>query len=71
MTTSCAVKDKLVQQLNHLNDKLNSLHPAWVRSPEARDEIQSQREALYLQIKQHRKNGHNGQRCPAIQFNRA
>jgi hypothetical protein len=63
----CAVKDNLVNQLILLNDKLNALNPGWERNEKAREEIQLRREVLYLEIKQHRKKGHNGQRCPGVE----
>ena len=64
---NCKVKDNLVNQLILLNNKLNSLNPSHVHDEKAREEIQLRRESLYLEIKQHRKKGHNGQPCPAIQ----
>jgi hypothetical protein len=64
---TCPVKDDLVNQLMLLNDKLNSLNPNWVRDEEVRNEIQLRRESLYVEIKRHRKNGHDGQRCPGVE----
>ena len=63
----CPIKDDLVNQLTDLNNKLNTLSPALVRSEQARDEIQQRREVLYVEIKLHRKKGHQGKPCPAAQ----
>ena len=63
----CKVKDDLVNQLTALNDKLNTLSPAWLNSEQARAEVQERREALYVEIKRHRAKGHEGKPCPAIQ----
>jgi hypothetical protein len=63
----CRVKDNLVNQLTDLNNKLNTLSPALVRGGQERDEIQQRREALYMEIKLHRKKGHQGKPCPAVQ----
>ena len=63
----CRVKDNLVNQLIALNNKLNTLSPAWLRSQQARAVVQEQRESLYVEIKQHRAKGHEGKSCPAAQ----
>jgi hypothetical protein len=63
----CQVKNDLVNQLIALNDKLNTLSPAMVRSEHARAEVQQQRENLYVEIKRHRAKGHRGKPCPAVQ----
>ena len=63
----CLVKDALVNQLIALNDKLNTLSPALVHSEQAREEVQQQRESLYIEIKRHRAKGHQGKPCPAVQ----
>jgi hypothetical protein len=63
----CNVKDDLVNQLIALNDKLNTLSPALLRSEQARAKVQEQRESLYVEIKQHRAKGHEGKPCPAAQ----
>jgi hypothetical protein len=63
----CKVKDDLVNQLHALNDKLNTLSPALVHSPQARAEVQLRRESLYAEIKLHRAKGHEGKPCPAVQ----
>jgi hypothetical protein len=69
MTTenTCKVKDGLVNQLIALNNKLNTLSPSLVRSEQARDEIQQRRDALNVEIKLHRKKGHQGKPCPAVE----
>src|SRR5437868_12405615 len=67
MRNRCKVKDDLVNQLVTLNDKLNTLSPALLRSEQARAEVQDQRERLYVEIKLHRAKGHDGKPCPAIQ----
>jgi hypothetical protein len=69
MTTGnhCQVKDDLVNQLIALNDKLNTLSPALLHSAQAREEVQQQRENLYVEIKRHRAKGHQGKPCPAVQ----
>jgi hypothetical protein len=64
---SCKVKDDLVNQLIALNGKLNTLSPSLLRSEQARAEVQERRESLYLEIKLHRKKGHDGKPCPAVQ----
>ncbi len=56
----CQVKDGLVNQLIALNDKLNTLSPALLHSEQAREEVQQQRENLYVEIKRHRAKGHQG-----------
>jgi hypothetical protein len=61
------VKDDLVNQLISLNSKLNTLSPNLLRSEQARAEVQERREILYVEIKRHRKNGHDGKPCPAVQ----
>ena len=61
----CKVKDDLVNQLIALNNKLNNLSAAFLRSEVARAEVQELREALYIEIKRHRAKGHEGKRCPA------
>ncbi len=63
----CQVKDGLVNQLIALNDKLNTLSPALLHSEQAREEVQQQRENLYVEIKRHRAKGHQGKPCPAGQ----
>ena len=62
----CPVKDDLVNQLIALNDKLNTLSPALLHSEQAREEVQQQRENLYVEIKRHRAKGHQGKPCPAV-----
>jgi hypothetical protein len=64
---TCKVKDALVNQLLHLNNKLNTLSPALLHSELARAQVQEQRESLYDEIKKHRKTGHDGKPCPAAQ----
>ena len=64
----CEVKDALVNELLLLNNKLNTLSPTSLRSEQARAEVQERREILQTEIKQHRKNGHDGAPCPAIEF---
>jgi hypothetical protein len=68
MTTGnkCKVKDHLVNQLIALNNNLDTLSPALLRSEQARAKVQEQRERLYVEIKRHRAKGHNGKSCPAI-----
>jgi hypothetical protein len=61
------VKDDLVNQLIALNNKLNTLSPALLRSEQARAEVQERRESLYAEIKRHRAKGHEGKPCPAAQ----
>jgi hypothetical protein len=63
----CNVKDDLVNLLMALNDKLNTLSPAWLHSEQARAEVQERRESLYVEINQHRAKGHEGKPCPAAQ----
>ena len=63
----CQVKDDLVNQLIALNNKLNTLSPALLHSEQAREEVQQQRENLYVEIKRHRAKGHGGKPCPAVQ----
>jgi hypothetical protein len=63
----CEVKDDLVNQLISLNDKLNTLSPALLHSPQARAEVQEQRLILYAEIKRHKAKGHEGKPCPAAE----
>jgi hypothetical protein len=63
----CKVKDDLVNQLIALNSKLNTLSPDLLRSDQARAEVQEKREMLYAEIKRHRKTGHEGKHCPAVE----
>ena len=67
---TCKVKDALVNQLLHLNNKLNTLSPALLRDERARAKVQEERERLYVEIKRHRAKGHDGKSCPAIQRER-
>jgi len=66
----CEVKDDLVNQLVALNNKLNTLSPALLRSEQARAEVQEERQRLYVEIKRHRAKGHDGKPCPATQRER-
>jgi len=63
----CKVKDDLVNQLIALNDKLNTLSPAWLHNQQARAVVQERRESLYVELKRHRAKGHEGKSCPAAQ----
>jgi len=63
----CKVKDDLVNQLIALNSKLNTLSPDLLHSEQGRAEVQEKRETLYAEIKRHRKTGHEGKHCPAVQ----
>jgi len=63
---TCHIEDHLVRELSTLNEKLNTLSPGWVRSEEAREEIQKRRETLQTEIKHHRSKGHDGKRCPSF-----
>jgi hypothetical protein len=63
----CQVKDDLVNLLIALNDKLNTLSPALLHSAQAREEVQQQRENLYIEIKRQRAKGHQSKPCPAVQ----
>ena len=67
---TCRVKDALVNELLLLNNKLNTLSPTLLHSKEARAQVQERREILQIEIKQHRKNGHDGRPCPAVEFPR-
>lgn len=62
----CSIQDDLVSELAALSTKLNTLSPNWVRSEQAREEIQQRREALQIELKRHRAKGHDGQRCPGF-----
>jgi hypothetical protein len=64
---NCKVKDNLVNQLIALNNKVNTLSPGLLHSEQARVEVEEKREGLYLEIKLHRKKGHDGKPCPAVQ----
>ena len=63
----CKVKDELVNRLVALNNKLNSLSPAFLHSAGDRAEVQLQRESLHVEIKRHKAKGHDGKPCPAVQ----
>ena len=63
----CKVKDDLVNQLIALNNKLNTLSPDLLHSEQTRAEVQERRESLYVEIKRHRKIGHEGKHCPAVE----
>ena len=67
LVNMCKVKDNLVNQLIALNNNLNTLSPAWLRSQQARARVQERRESLQVEIKQHRAKGHEGKPCPAVQ----
>ena len=69
--TTCRVESDLVRELAMLSNKLNTLSPSWVRNEESREEIQQRREALQVEIKQHRKKGHDGKSCPSFDARRA
>jgi hypothetical protein len=64
---TCRIKDALVNELLVLNNKLNTLSPERLHSEEARAKVQERRETLYDEIKRHRKAGHQGKPCPAVQ----
>jgi hypothetical protein len=64
----CKVKDDLVNQLIALNNKVNALSPDLLHSEQGRAEVQEKREVLYVEIKRHRKTGHEGKPCPAVQY---
>ena len=64
--TNCRVDDGLVRELTALNAKLNTLSPSWERDAEKRNEIEEQRETLRVELKDHRKKGHDGRKCPAF-----
>jgi hypothetical protein len=64
---TCKVKDALVNELLRLNNKLDTLSPDLLRSEDARTQVQERREVLQIEIKQHRKKGHEGKPCPAVQ----
>jgi hypothetical protein len=63
----CKVKDDLVNQVIALNNKLNTLSPAFLHGEQARAQVQEHRETVYLEIKRHRAKGHEGKPCPAAQ----
>lgn len=63
----CSVKEDLVNQLIHLNCKVNRLSPNWLQSAEARVEVQQQRESVSAEIRLHRTKGHEGKPCPAAE----
>ena len=63
----CNVKDDLVNLLIALNNKLNTLSPAFLHSEQARAKVQERRESLYVEIRHHRAKGHEGKPCPAVQ----
>jgi hypothetical protein len=65
--SKCKLKDDLVNQLIGLNNKLNTLSPAWLHSQQARAVVQERRESLYVELKRHRAKGHEGKPCPAAQ----
>jgi hypothetical protein len=62
----CRIQDDLVSELTALSSKLNRPNPTWVRSEAEQDEIQKRRETLQVELKQHRKKGHNGTRYPGF-----
>jgi hypothetical protein len=39
-----------------------------LHSEQGRAEVQEKREVLYVEIKRHRKTGHEGKPCPAVQY---
>jgi len=67
LANKCKVKDGLVNQLIALNNKVNALSPDLLHSEQERAEVQEKREALYVEIKRHRKTGHEGKPCPAVE----
>lgn len=66
---NCKVKDGLVNQLVTLNNKLNTLSPALLRSEQARADVQERRERLYVEIKRHRAKGHMANLVPPSSAN--
>jgi hypothetical protein len=66
----CRVKDDLVNRLVALNNKLNNLSPTLLHSPEARAEVQAEREQLFIEMRQHKTRGHEGKPCPAVEHAR-
>ena len=63
---TCRVEDNLVRELAVLSNKLNTLSPNWVRDELERELIQERRETLQVEIKRHRKKGHDGKGCPSF-----
>jgi len=63
---TCQIEDDLVSELTTLNNKLNTLSPAWVHDEQGREAIQERRLTLQAEIKQHRIKGHDGNHCPAF-----
>jgi hypothetical protein len=64
---TCKVNDALVAQMIVLNDELSALGPSSFRDDQVRAEIQQKRESLHAEIRVHRKKGHDGKTCPAVQ----
>ena len=64
----CKVKDDLVNQLIALSNKLNALSPTLVHSEQAQEEVQQQREKLYVEMMRHRAKGHRGKSCPSFRW---
>ena len=51
LANKCKIKDRLVNRLIALNNKLNTLSPALLRGEQARAEVQELRQELYVDIK--------------------
>jgi prefoldin subunit 5 len=62
---NCKTHTELVDAIQSLNNKLNFLSPERVTGEAQLTKVTEQREALLIEIRQHRKKGHDGRPCPA------
>jgi hypothetical protein len=62
---TCQTNNDLVDAIISLNNKLNRLSPSSVSDEGQLAEISEKREALLIEMRQHRKKGHDGRPCPA------
>jgi hypothetical protein len=62
---NCQTNNDLVEAIVSLNNKLNRLSPDRVSEEGQLAEIAEQREVLLIEMRNHRKRGHDGKPCPA------
>ena len=61
----CKAHAEMMDALVALNNKLNLLSPNRVSGREQVERVSERREELLVEIKHHRKKGHDGRPCPS------
>jgi hypothetical protein len=65
LDVDCKTYSDLVDAIVVLNNKLNRLSPSYVSGDRPLAEISALRDALLIEMRHHRKKGHDGKPCPA------